>query len=244
MSRPNYWAFFDGSGKVGHTPVLSSAGYLGEAEDVHRFAEQWNLLLKKHAIGWLSMKESKAFEGPFAAKRQEWKTDDPRELQEKLWLLWADFANLIKHSQIVGFGYAVPSEWIRDRQVQKSELFLFTRVLQLIIQVTPPDAALMIMSDFEESFGEQLFTFFRKLRLDPKTREAANRIKSICVGDDKAIQMLQAADMLAYALNARVLYPAEPNPIYDLLSKNTPTDSKHYGEVFEPDEFKRIAGLA
>jgi hypothetical protein len=237
------WASVDGSGKFNQQRFLCQAGYLGHADQLEAFQAAWVVALERHGIGWLSMKDAMALEGPFRAKKQEWGKDVE---VERMALLF-DFADVIRAHELSVFAFGVDAHGFKDKQVEPSELYLFVKVLELLTPMLPPEATLMIIADEEENLGPKLYEFFRKMRLNPETRELTSRVKLLGIADDQAFPSLQAADMLAYAmvqeLQSRRDVRGEPDELFKRLSQKATYRNALKGELWDPTAFLKAAHL-
>lgn len=195
-------AYFDDSGKEADKSnrFVCIAGYLSLARCWEAFNRKWGGLLDKYKLPELHMKHWKT-----VTKQKAW-TD------ERASAVLNDFVDVIRESNIWGFGVGVDAHQWRALSQKKRTLFgsaqefAMQRIFRMIIDVMCEHDLidyLNLVFDQDEEFSKPRLTRYygvRKFDLLVKSHAAI-----ISFADAKVCYCLQAADLLAYLTRARLL---------------------------------------
>jgi hypothetical protein len=243
IHAPNYWGFFDGSGKPSDRRFISYCGYVCGVDDGERFTDAWASLCRQEFLPYLSMKEAVNWRGAWDNKRRQWGEQADAERRRLL----LQFADIVRDGPMFGFGFSVDVSQMTAKQVPATELYLFAKCLEDVLKAVDVNARLSIIVDEEEKYAEQFYGMFRRLR--QQRHEIANHWSLIGLGNDEVWPGLQAADLLARAvadeLDRVMKRPSEPqDELYVRLTHSTSTRSMHIGEIFtDRDGFLEVAGI-
>lgn len=192
--------FFDDSGKEGDpgNRIVAIAGYLAAGETRWNiFGEGWRHQLLSHGLRWLHMTDLMADKGEYAFLKDNW----PKKKE-----LLDEFIEVIKVSQLIGFGVAVDADaW---RKVPKdvtrvegdAQQFCFLRIMRLIVERMKrscPNDYVAVHFDCDKGFSPSRFQRFIGVReRDP---EGAGRyLQTFTIAEPRIYLPLQAADLLAW----------------------------------------------
>ena len=198
--------FLDESGHFSDSDYLCIAGYIATDAGWESFCKEWKILLNKHGLSTLHLKEIMSRSGNSPAS--SW----PPEQKDSM---LREFIGVIRKHVEVGFAVAIDAKHYRgvaDRLEKKCQAqglknrsfsahtFAFSRIIRKLMDYLKESAELeraSIIVDDAEQYSMKCYSFFSKLK---KVRpEVKSQIVSISFADDTYFFPLQAADLLAYA---------------------------------------------
>jgi hypothetical protein len=184
--------FFDDSGKESDPTnrIVCIAGYLAIDGLWNMFTEGWSHQLLKNSMSWLHLTDF------MADKSQDWPTK--RAILD-------GFINVIKASQLIGFGVAVDADAWREvpegitRTEGNAQQFCFLRIMRMVIErlkAARENDFVTVYFDCDKNFTPSRFQKFLGLR--DHAEDAKRYLKAFCIGEPKTFLPLQAADLLAW----------------------------------------------
>lgn len=235
--------YCDDSGKESDAgnPIVCIAGYVaGDSPYWDSFAGAWGHLLLRHGISWLHMKDLMQDQDEYAPLKWDWR---------KKKSVLEDFINVIKLSQLIGFGVAldanawrkVPKEVTRtDGDAQQ---FCFMRIMRMIVErmkIARPNDFVSVYFDCDKAFTPARFQRFIGIRdHDP---EARRYFQSFSIAEPRVYSPLQAADLLAWQSRKelmRRLGGYESRPEYKFIFEAMPGYFPEYlGEYWDEKEIE------
>jgi len=190
------YLFCDDSGKESalDNKVVVIAGYMAPSNDSWTaFDAFWRSQLLRHGISWLHMKDFLGGYGEYKALGWNWETK--KKVLE-------GFIDVIKMTQLIGFGVGVDAEaWrtIVPKEIVKSEgdcqTFCFTRIMNMVtnrMAIAAPRDSVQLSFDSDETYAAPRFQRFLKAR--EKYQNARRHLDSFAICDPKRYLALQAAD--------------------------------------------------
>jgi hypothetical protein len=185
-------AFFDDSGKESDSGnrFVCIAGYIAIEGCWNMFTEGWNHQLLKHGMSSLHTKDF------MVDKTIDWPTK--RKILD-------GFINVIKASQLIGFGVALDADAWRElppeltRAEGNAQQFCFLRIMRMLVKrfkaARENDFAILYF-DCDKDFTPSRFQKFLALR--DCDSDFKRYLKSFCIADPQWFLPLQAADLLAW----------------------------------------------
>jgi len=218
-----YEIAFDGSGTIGQHLAIAYAGVMATHIQWGALSEAWSSLLKEHDLKYFKMAEAETFYGEFQRKYTEW-GDKRNEIKDALLL---ELATLAKRYDFRIAGCAGGMRHFSgDEKTAKKKLKLFQGAILALLTGTPfTDSTLehrvMLISDIEQDVEHDYRRWIDSLRKEDY--KSASRIMGIAFMDDKFVQALQLADMVAFLARQEAERfimgnpDSEVNPLYTLL---------------------------
>jgi hypothetical protein len=200
----------------------SYAGVVGTQEAWNYMGGKWEDLLEEYGIESLRTTEAMNFKGQFRNKYTEWEAKgDPRKIRDECLLR---FARLKKQCELHAVGCSVAVRGLGDRTLTQKKQELFQRVVHELIQSGDQKSKFIIISDQEEDLEDRARKWIARLKLQDS---AFARIVGLCFVDDKYVNNVQLADMVAYVLRddlERSIYRPNdpPTELYNLLIGSSP----------------------
>lgn len=189
-------AAFDESGKLADTQFVVFAGSISTPEQWQFVSVNWNAVLQKSGIQYLSMKEAMHCRGQFL----KWKD----RLRERDALL-VSLAEMFHQSIALHVAAPIDSNAFKAlpheaRRLLKNPVYCGFQacVHGLMAAVQNPAMKIALQCDSSEEYAVQCLRLYLKMRAHDA--EFKNRCVSITFSEDQHYPPLQAADMLAYCV--------------------------------------------
>lgn len=221
-------SFFDESGKFKDHKVVSFCGVCATPARLNVFGEEWNELLRRSGLPYLTMKRALAHHRALSSNIPKQSASDRIEALKPFSSCIRDNLELGIVIQIDVQGYAELSPHAR-RSIGNSKdpyYLAFVRSLTQLAEYSS-NASVSFICDDGEDTALNCYKFYRQIRkLDHTWRE---RLVSLSFADDKKFSGLQAADMLASLarLDARRRFYREQYDYkalaHHLMANSTPT---------------------
>src|SRR5271157_1125684 len=239
--------FFDDSGKLGGDgDFVCMAGYIADGEAWDNFTNKWALLLLKHGLPYIHMREFIPLKGVY--RNLNW---DNTRRDEVL----AEFIDLIREHVIAGFGIGVDAKYFRSmskdvkRELGDPHMFCFQRILRVVVKKLRSvgyEGTMSPIFDDCEQYSTRCYRMWSRWRV--KEPDFGRLVPSITFADDKVYAPLQAADILAWESHKQLKQEAanyKPRKQFErLMQSTTPGYGLDYGsEVWEKsglDELYRL----
>lgn len=190
---------FDESGKAADKTHVVYAGFIiDQGEHWSELGRRWRILLFEKGITTFKASEAFSFNGPW--RRFRGKSDERDALLRDLAGLSLLFPREATGTIINADAFKALPKAERDRYKGDAFYCAFEQGILNGIQhsgISPEDNFNLICDDSEEYAPECLRVYRRFTKEHP---DIAERLGTICFGDDEKVVPLQMADMLAYCL--------------------------------------------
>jgi hypothetical protein len=192
--------YFDESGKLGDSEIVSFGGCFGVIESTLNLNAAWGKLLGQEQLSHVSMKEAMHFQGPFLKWKnleggQQKRDDLLRALAQSI----LDCGMLVVSCPFPSADFKALSQLQRRRFWNDPQYASFEACITGALHLTA-NTFLHITCDLSEEFSPKLVTLYAKLRnRDPFVKA---RCFALTFADDELHGGLQAADMIAYCSRA------------------------------------------
>jgi hypothetical protein len=200
--------FMDESGHFADQDYFCLAGYLASDAGWDALCQEWKILLDKHGIPGIHMREIMSEGGKSPAAK--WK------MQDKLNML-SEFILVIRKHIHTGFGVSIKAKHYREiiKTVHaeliktgikkpkqfKAQVFCVARIVRQVLtyftETLKSDEKLCLIFDDSEHYSMSCYGFVSELKR--RNAKAKEMISSITFADDSVFYPLQCADILAYA---------------------------------------------
>ena len=179
---------------------VAMSGYLADHSNWDALSTDWDLLLKKHKIPYLHVKDF------LAAKKvyEDLGWNKPPKSTSALDVL-GEFIDVICKHTIMGVGIGVDAKKYREilkdvRKKDKPEVFCFERTIRRVLEASHAlqwEEPLAVIFDDCEQYSMKAYA--NLCEIQRRSPELRTRIGMIGFGNDEIVPPLQAADVLAYA---------------------------------------------
>ena len=197
-----FQAYFDESGKASD-PVVAFCGFAAPANKVQAFDDEWNSILRRYEMEYLTMK--RAFKPTVPLSRVIRK----QSFAERIDVL-KPFADCIrKHLE---FGIATSLDVAAFRNIsprakknlggsENPHYIVFLSGIMAALRHLRQDDKMSLICDDDEETALDCYKFYRRVRkIDERCRR---HFVSLSFADDSSFPLLQAADMLAALIRMR-----------------------------------------
>ena len=237
-------AYFDDSGKESTPtePFVCMAGYLADDSFWLQNATRWRQQLLRHGISCVHMRDLIPMQGEY--KNLGW---DGAKRNAVL----GDFINIIKQTQLVGFGVGVDARAWRDLRelypkLDDVQTFCFARIMRMVtdrIKLVAPKDFVAVYFDFDPEFGAVRLRLFNEIWR--KDADARTFLMSLTFADMKTYMPLQAADLLAWETRKELVQKAggwDSTPRYkELFTALEGADLDYTSELWDRAEIESRA---
>ena len=199
--------YVDDSADGKREKTIVAGAFVGTTKQWSGLKQQWQRRLKRDGLAYFRSTEYYSLRGEFARYRDSVRYPKPTG-SEAATALRADLDAIIKKSEVMGMGVAIPLKMyhlIRETEFGAKELFSpdpFVSALQSLIQQCAEtsrlelhSASLAFICDDGPSSGQvaQTYSDFKALRTD-----IAPLLGALVHQNDKRFPQLQAADLMAH----------------------------------------------
>ncbi len=232
--------FFDDSGTESalSNRFVVIAGYLTHESYWYVFNQKWRHLLIRHGLPKLHMKEWVKF-----CEEREW--DHPKRHS-----VVSEFIQVIRDTQLIGFGVAVDAQIWRELTPKRrkafgnAQEFCFQRIMRRVVdrmEEAQERDPVSIIFDRDFQFARPRLGLLEHLyKTDTRL---AQQVASISFSDSRYYYQLQAADLLAWVTRKRLIDEIEEKPStpkWDELFADLPYGELDYaGEYWDSKEIEK-----
>lgn len=225
---------FDGSWKGEYAAY---AGIAGGNVAVDDFNARWMHVRMVHLLPYLRMTEAMNWGGAWRPRHETWGADRDRKRAIAL----GEFVGAAKASRVKAIGCATNVAHLEGNTPAIKKKLLFQRAVTDLLACVPAPHQIALVCDTEHDAADE----FRRWLVNLQTKnQDARRIVGLCLMDDKAVQILQIADMAAYLFREEIeRQETQPrtsaNPLFHTLVGNCRVDTAHVllGRFLDPNAF-------
>jgi hypothetical protein len=221
------YAYFDESGKFHDKEVVTFCGLCAPASKIQRLEDDWNGLLRRYEMPYLSMKEALRLKKPLS---KQVKAHSARERIDAL----KPFADCIRGHVELGIAITVDVDAYAAMSVEGRRrlggspdphyLAFMSGIMGPVVHVQDRDFVSVICDDDEQA-AINCFQFYRRIRKVHKL--AHDKLVSISFAQDRQFPPLQGADFIAslVRLEAHRQFEQRPYDYRELFLYLTAPDS-------------------